>query len=48
MPKSVSRASELPTTFVTPAINPPFSLISRKAASVSAVSPLWEIATYKV
>ena len=43
-PAWVSRGIELPTTLQIPIIVAPFDLASFTAASVSAVSPDWEIA----
>jgi len=37
-----------PTTLTTPSASAPFSFASRKAASVSAVSPDWLMATATV
>ena len=48
MPASVSRAIVEPTTLTTPTAVAPFSLPSRRAASVSAVSPDWLTATTTV
>ena len=42
---SASRAMEEPTTFTMPMVRTPRSLHSRRAARVSAVSPLWLIMT---
>ena len=44
MPASVSRAMVEPTAFTMPRASAPLSLASRRAASVSAVSPDWLMA----
>ena len=38
---SASRAMELPTTLTMPSVRTPRALHSRRAARLSAVSPLW-------
>jgi hypothetical protein len=48
MPPSTSRAMVDPTTFTSPIVRAPRSFASRTAASVSAVSPLWEMAITRV
>src|SRR2546422_2922696 len=45
MPPSTSRAIVLPTTFTSPRVRAPRRFASRSAASVSAVSPDWEMPT---
>ena len=45
---SASRVSMLPTTLHTAAVRAPLALASRIAASVSAVSPDWEMKTQSV
>lgn len=42
---SASRATEDPTTLHSPSVTQPFSRASRNAASVSAVSPDWLMAS---
>ena len=48
MPASVSRAMLLPTTLTRPRTSAPLRLASCTAASVSAVSPDWLIASTTV
>ena len=48
MPPSSSRAIVEPTTFTMPSVFAPRRLASRIAASVSAVSPDWEITMHSV